>query len=128
VDKPEVSRTPQEDLLSQLTIGTTGAHRDGHQPESTQELDLGSLHICSKCAAWSSRGFPNKQTGGCLGSLLPAIGSPSPYMGFLVWASVREDVPNLARTRCHSVGWNKRGAIGRGICKGGTWKRGGRGL
>ena len=49
LQEPEVSRTPQEDLLSQLTIGTTGAHRDGHQPESTQELDLGSLHICSKC-------------------------------------------------------------------------------
>ena len=31
-----------------------------------QGLDLDPLHICSRCAAWSSGGYPNNWSGGCL--------------------------------------------------------------
>ena len=54
--EPEVLRTPQEDLQSQLPWtywgwqGGSADHRLDHQPNSMQWLDLDPLHICSKCA------------------------------------------------------------------------------
>ena len=53
------------------------------------------------------------------------------------WASVGEDVPNSAETRCSRVGWYPRWGLsllwreremtmGEGICKGGTGRRRGR--
>jgi hypothetical protein len=65
-------------------------------------------------------------------SLLPALGSPPPIPGLSVWASVREDVPSPAGTKCSqlyvvlggdSPSMRKGGAVGRGIHKGGTGKR-----
>lgn len=63
VKKPEGSRTPQEDPLSQLTWDCGGSQRLGHQQGSRQELDLDPLHICSKCAAWSSYRSPKQSWG-----------------------------------------------------------------
>ena len=50
LSKLEVSRTPQ-DPQNQLTCAHWNSQRLNHQPGSLLELDLGSLHICNKCAA-----------------------------------------------------------------------------
>jgi len=47
LSKPKGSRTPQEDLQSQLTWALKDSQRLGHQPGSMQGLDLSSLHIYS---------------------------------------------------------------------------------
>jgi len=65
----KVIGTPQEDQKSQLTWTTGSSTGLSHQSRSIHELDLGPLHICSRCAAQSPR--------------LPCL------------AAVGEDVPNL---------------------------------
>ena len=68
------SKTPQEDLQSQLTW----TYRDSQiEPKNMQELDLGPLHICSRYAAWSSCG-PLTIGGGLSLTWWPAIGYLSP--------------------------------------------------
>ena len=93
----EGSRTPQEDLQSQLTW-------DHGVSQSIQELDLDPIHIYSKYLAWCSCGSPNKQNGGCLGLCSLPL-DPLPLAGLPGWTSVGEDVPSLAGTRFLRVWW-----------------------
>jgi hypothetical protein len=104
VGKLEGSRTPQEDTQSQLTWDHGGSQSLGHQPWSMQELDLDPLHICNKCAAWCSCGSPNKQSRDYLDLCsLPLDSLPLP--GLHGWASVGENGPSPAGSRCPRVGW-----------------------
>lgn len=67
-----------------------------------QALYLGSLHICSKYAAWYSCGIPNKW--GRDGLVLdPYHWIPFRLHGLHVWTSVREDGPKSLMARCPRV-------------------------
>jgi hypothetical protein len=74
------------------------------QPKSIHGLDLGSLHINGKCAAWSSCG-PLKK----IDQELSQFGCLPMYhlslSGLSGWASVREDVPSPTGIRCPRMGW-----------------------
>ena len=75
------------------------------QWKSTHRLDLGSLHICSRCAVWSSCGSPYNWNWGCLWlcylplDLLPLTGMPG-CLGL-----VREYMLCPAGNRCPRAGW-----------------------
>jgi hypothetical protein len=103
--KPGVrSRTPQEDRQNQVTLGPWGLT---DKPGSMQGFDLGPLHICSKCAGWSSYRSSNKWSRGCLHLCsLPLNSLPLP--GLLGWAPLGEDVPSPAGSRYSRVGWYPR--------------------
>jgi hypothetical protein len=67
VSKSEGSRTPKEDPQSHLTWAYGSSQKLNHKPWSMRgwggaegELDLDLLHICSRCAAWSSCDSPNQ--------------------------------------------------------------------
>lgn len=53
--------------------GPYGSQKLKHQPKCMEGLNLGPLHICRKCAAWSSCGFPNTWSSGLSVTLLPAF-------------------------------------------------------
>jgi hypothetical protein len=89
VSKEEGSRTPWENPQHQLTWGH-GAHRAWATNQGAYRSWTWTLHICSKWAAWSSCGSPNKWSGSCLCSF-PL--DPFPLPGLPRWASVGEDVP-----------------------------------
>jgi hypothetical protein len=92
-----------EDLRSQLTRDHEGSQRVDNQPRSMQELDLDPLSICSKCAASSSC----KKWGVGWGVVSISVAChwiPSPMPGLPGWASVEEDTPSPAGTRCPRVG------------------------
>ena len=65
-------------------------------------------HICSKCAVWSSCVSPNKRSRDCL-HLCSFTLDPLPPHGLPGWASVEENVPSPAGTRCPRVGRYPRG-------------------
>ena len=81
-----------------------------------QGLDLEALHVCSRCPAWPSCGFPNKWSRGCPCSLqLDPLLLPRLPGG----ASMGEDVP--AGIKCPRVRWCPKGLPfleekGRGQC------------
>jgi hypothetical protein len=52
--------------------------RPNCQPESMDRTDLGPLHICNWCAAWSSWGTPNSRTQRCLWLCYLLLGSFPP--------------------------------------------------
>ena len=81
--------TPQEDQQNQLIRALGGSHRLNHQPKNIHALDLGSLHICSRCAAWSSSRSPQQLDPGLSLSLLPACGFCSPNWAALSGLSGR---------------------------------------
>ena len=107
--KPEGSRTPQEDLQSQLTWIHGGPQRLNHQPNSTQRRDLNPHSpICSRCAAWSSCGSPNNWSRGCLW----LCGLPLDPLPYLVG-------PHWERRRLGLLGLDLPGEVGtQGGCKG----------
>ena len=92
--------TLQEDHLSQLIWTLGGSQRLNHQPKDMPWLDLGPLHICSRCAAWSSCGSPNNWSGdySCL-CCLPV--DPVPQTGPPCLASVAENVYSYSDLRYH---------------------------
>jgi hypothetical protein len=105
--------------------------------ESTKGLDLGPLHICSRCAACSSCGVPNNWSGSCL-SLCCGPLDLVPITGLPCLALVGEGVFSPAATWCTRMGGGyplvaspslrRRGGGNRGTgCKGGAGRRGGRG-
>jgi hypothetical protein len=57
LSKLEGSRTPQEDIQSQLTLDHLVSQRLNHRPKSMQGLHLDPLPICSRYAAWSPCGL-----------------------------------------------------------------------
>jgi hypothetical protein len=70
-----------KDLQSQLTRAHVGSQRRNHQPKSLHGLDLGSLHIGSRCAACFSCASPTtgqRAASDFTGALLPAVGTISP--------------------------------------------------
>ena len=76
---PKRTGTPQEDQQSQLTWTLEVSHTLNHQPKSEHRLDLGSLHMCSRRAAWSSCGSLNNWSQGCpWACYLPTCGSHAP--------------------------------------------------
>ena len=109
--------TSQEDPWIQLTWDCRGVQSFAHQLENMCVLGL--------C------GSPNKQSRDSLSLFSLPLAPLSPYL-----ASVGQDVPRPAGTRCPGLDWyprwyffsaeNGRGSRG-GICKSGTGKRGGRG-
>jgi hypothetical protein len=92
---PKRIRTPQEDQQSQLTWALGSFLRLNHQPKIEHRLDLGTLHICNRCAAWSPYGTPNwsravPESVACLpADLVPLTRPPS-------LASVGENMPSIA--------------------------------
>ena len=77
-------------------LDSWGSQSLNHQPKSIHEVDLGLLHICSTCAAWSSWVL-NNWSGGYSKSLCLFVG----YIllaGLPCLASMREETPNLAET------------------------------
>ena len=94
-----------KDTMGRPTKSTNlGSQRLGHQTGSMQKLDLGSLHICCKCAAWSSCGSPNKWSCECLG-LYSLTLDPLLLPGLPDWASMEENLPSPAGTRCSRIRW-----------------------
>ena len=97
--------TPQEDQQCELTWSFGHSQRLNHQPKSIQRLDLGPLHICSRCTAWSSCGSPKMKAGpypdfiACVWILLP-----SPLTGPVCLASVGKDTHSPAVARGASMG------------------------
>lgn len=114
--------------LSELTCDLGGSQSLSHQPENIQELNIDPIHICCKFAAWPSCGSPNKWTV-LSWSLFPVIGSPSTYLDLLVGPQWERlclvllglEYPGLGGTQEEKV-------IGGRTCRGGTGKRGRRGL
>jgi hypothetical protein len=100
VSKSEGSRTPQEDPQSQLTWDHGNSQNLRYQPGSIQEVGLESLHFCSKCAAWSSCGSPNKWSRGCLGLCSPPLEPLPPYFNYLDGPQWERMCPSPAGTRC----------------------------
>lgn len=94
----EGSRSPQEDLQSQLTLVHGCSQRLNHQLKSTQGLDLDPLHICSRCV-WSSCESPNNWSGSYLGLCCLSL-DPLPLAGLPGWASVGENPTSPAATWC----------------------------
>jgi hypothetical protein len=113
VGKQEASKTSSEDPQSQLIWAHGGSHRLGHQPGRMQDLDLGPLHVCSKCEGWFSCGSPNKHSRAVSVSV-PCHWIPFPLTALPGWASVRDDVLSSAGTRCLRVGWYPRGGSSKG--------------
>jgi hypothetical protein len=99
-----VSRTPQEDQQCQLTWAHGGSQRLSHRPKNMQSLDLDHLHICSRCAAWSSCGFHDNWSG-CILWLCCLPLDPFLLTGLPCLDSVGEDAFSLAVTWCARVGW-----------------------
>ena len=58
LSKLEGSRT-QEDPTESTSMGPWGLTGLNYQPKSMQWLDVGPIHVCNRCAAWSSCGFTN---------------------------------------------------------------------
>ena len=102
--KLEGSNIPQEDPQSQLTWNhggsrawatNQGAYRSWTSNTFVANLRL-SLHVVLLTSGT-----------GLSWSLFPAIGSLYPLLRLPGWASVEEDVPSLARTRCPRVEWSR---------------------
>ena len=96
-------------------------------------MELDPLHICGKCAIWSSGGPPNKCVcrgrggGGCCFGVCNMPLGPFPLPELPGWASMREDVVLLG---LDAPGWG--GTQGGAmcvcvICQEGSGSRGGRG-
>jgi hypothetical protein len=126
VSKSEVSRTPQEDPQSQLSMDRGGSQSLGHQPDIMQELDLDPLHICSKCSAWPCMG-PLTSGVGVVSGFAPCHWIPFPPT-WTTWfgLSGRRMCLNQLRldTQIGVLFSEEKGSNGREICKGGTGKRG----
>jgi hypothetical protein len=84
----------QGDQLNQLTWTLGGSQGLNHQPKSEHSLDLGSLHLCSRCAAWSPT--TGKEVLPKSVACLPVDSVPLNGQPWL--ASVGEDVPSPAVT------------------------------
>lgn len=112
LNKPKGSRTQ-----SQLTWDHGDSQVLDQQSGSRQELDLDLLHICSKCAAWCSCGFPDKWSRAFSVSVPCRWIFPLPEL-----PSVGEDVPSPAGAGCPRVGWYPRKEKGRGNWEGGMCK------
>lgn len=109
----------------------------GHQPRIMQDLDLDHLHICNKCAIWCSYGYPNTWIRDCLGLCSLSLDALTPYLDCLFgpqWERMCIDLLGLDAPLWgrYPMGvlllWGEEvDATGRGICKGETEKRGGKG-
>jgi hypothetical protein len=66
-------------------LGPWGLTEPQPPPGSMEEIDLDLLHICNKCAAWSSCGCPNKWSRGylslCSSSLDPLPTTWTAWLG-----------------------------------------------
>lgn len=100
----------QEDRQSQLTWAHEATKRQNHEPKDVHGLELGPLHICSRCALWLPFVSPNYRGWLCL-CLLPL--GPFPLAGYPCLPSVGENVPSPTATWCSSMGKN-RGKLERG--------------
>jgi hypothetical protein len=104
------------------------AHRAlGYQSGSMQEVDLDSIHICSKCAAWSSCGSSNKWNEGLYQSLFLQMDPYLDHMAGPQWERMCLDLLSLEVPKEGSTSLRRRGQWGKDF-KGGTGKRGGRGV
>ena len=75
-----------------------------------QELDLGYIHICSRCTDWSVCRSPNNWSRACLWlSCLPM--NILPLVRLPTQVSVREDALCPIGTRCPRMGWYPGGAF-----------------
>jgi hypothetical protein len=128
-----------KDTTRRPTVHQLEAHGDSQrlndQPKSMYGLDLGPLHLCSRCAAWFSCWSPNNWRRGCLWLCgLPL--DPLLLAGLSCLASVGEEVLSPALTWCARAGWyhedlpfsekKRRGYEGRFMWEYAQW-RGGRG-
>jgi hypothetical protein len=124
-------------LTESTNLDSGGSQRLNHWPKSKQWLDLGPLHICSRCAAWFSFGSPTIGAGLTL-TLLSVYGSCSLNWTGLSVLSAGECAQSLDDLKCGGkVGWVARyprrtspfleekggGLRRRAVCKG-TGKRG----
>lgn len=60
----------QDNPQNQLTWAHRGSQGLNQQPGSLHGIDIGPLHMCLGCAAWSSSGTPNSGRGAVSDSFL----------------------------------------------------------
>jgi hypothetical protein len=61
IEKVREVKDTTENLLNELAWAHRGSQRLNNQLKGMGELDLGPLHICNSCAAWSSCGIPKSR-------------------------------------------------------------------
>lgn len=93
------------------------------------------LYTCIKCATWSSYGSLKSGSGNVV-VCIHCHWISFLWHGLPLWASVGENIPSPASTRCPRVGCypeggspslGRRGGVnGKRICKGENWRRDGR--
>lgn len=92
VSKSEGSKRLLEDCQQSWDRGDSQSM--GHQQENMEEMGLDFLHTCSKCATWSSCGFPNKWNKGVgtgrIGTWTGrgfSVSAPCHWIPFPIWTT-----------------------------------------
>ena len=96
------SMTSQKDIHSQL--GQWGLLDTELLGKIVQELDLGSLHICSRCVIRSSCGPPYSWSGGCLWFYFLPF-NPLPLAWLPCLTSIGKNVVSPNFSWCARVTW-----------------------
>lgn len=131
LQKPEGSRTIQENPKNHLTWAHRNSQRLNWQPRSLHGTDLESLNICYSCITWSSFVSPFSWNRGCLCLFCWFLGHYSSYWftlanlpatwSAMLWWHLWKAWKFLNRKRCGIDLGRSKGRVEEGTCS-----RGGR--